>query len=91
MSKYSINCDDYDIYFTSNPDYPPMPTNFPFPCSKYHPRYGCAKLFSLLEIKVDKLSCEGCYRPASICLLDEETLKLNCGPGKYYLWHTCSS
>jgi hypothetical protein len=23
MSKYSINCDDYDIYFTSNPDYPP--------------------------------------------------------------------
>ncbi|WJX57802.1 non-specific serine/threonine protein kinase [Trifolium repens] len=80
MSKYSINCDDYDIYFTSNPDYPPMPTNFPFPCSKYHPRYGCAKLFSLLEIKVDEVSCEGCYRPASICLLDEETLKLNCGP-----------
>ncbi|KAK2375872.1 LEAF RUST 10 DISEASE-RESISTANCE LOCUS RECEPTOR-LIKE PROTEIN KINASE 1.1 [Trifolium repens] len=80
MSKYSINCADYDIYFTSNHDYPPMPTNLPFPCSKskHHPRYGCAKLFSLLE--VDKLSCEGCYRAASICLLDEETLKLNCGP-----------
>jgi hypothetical protein len=62
-----------------------MPTNLPFPCSKskHHPRYGCAKLFSLLE--VDKLSCEGCYRAASICLLDEETLKLNCGPGNYII------
>ncbi|XP_045819105.1 LEAF RUST 10 DISEASE-RESISTANCE LOCUS RECEPTOR-LIKE PROTEIN KINASE-like 1.1 isoform X2 [Trifolium pratense] len=76
MSRYSINCPDYGIYFISNPDYPPpMPTNFQFPCPQHHPLYyGCSKLFSFLEIKVDKESCEGC------CLLDQETLNLNCFP-----------
>jgi hypothetical protein len=42
-------------------------TNFSFPC----PVHGCAKLTSLLEIKVDLESCKDCY--------------LLCGPGKYII------
>ncbi|WJX63118.1 non-specific serine/threonine protein kinase [Trifolium repens] len=63
------NCYDY---FTLNPDYPVVLTNFSSPC----PLHGCAKLTSLLEIKVDLESCkdDDCYPP------DPEALKLICGP-----------
>jgi hypothetical protein len=90
MSKYSINCDDYDIYFTSNPDYPPMPINFPFPCSKYHPRYGCAKLFSLLEIKVEQLPPPYYYNQTKRKERSSEERRLEAaviGTGLFYFCH----
>lgn len=80
------NCSDYDIYFTSIPDYSPMFPIFPFPCLPIVP-YHCEELlFSLLEIKidleflkneVDSKLCDKCYRKGGLCLPDQKTLKWN--------------
>ncbi|XP_003614545.2 uncharacterized protein [Medicago truncatula] len=78
--KYK-NCADYDIYFTSTPDKPPMFPIFPLACFPVpFETFNCVDIISLLEIKVDLESCEGCYLEGKSCLLNQETLNFTCGP-----------